>query len=180
MQRTLAFRACAVNTVTRIPLFAFCQHNHVMITNEETRLLNLRRLRAEAGTFVVLAERCQTSESYLSQIHNRLPDSNTGKAKNIGDRLARKLETGMQKPVGWMDALQGERTIETAWTAPKAHCVEEPAPTNYTDPRRRRLILAFEEMTDPQIEEMLSAAELTARTNREIEAAMAAKKKNAA
>ena len=56
------------------------------------------------------------------------------------------------------------------------YAVKEPDPIDYTDPRRRRLMLAFESMSSPQIDAMLKEAELTVQTNRKIVAALDGKK----
>jgi hypothetical protein len=83
-------------------------------TIDEIRLANLRLLIEEceavvigkktyrAGTATALARKCQTSESYLSQILIHFPNTN-GTVRTVGNSLARKLEQGMGKPVGWMD-----------------------------------------------------------------------------
>src|SRR5690606_33538582 len=56
------------------------------------------------GTQERLAEKCEVSHIYLNQIKNMRPDPTTGKVRNVGNQLARKLEKGMGKPQGWMDA----------------------------------------------------------------------------
>lgn len=83
-------------------------------TIEEIRLANLRTLVEEcpeytkgnvmgrAGSLAALALFCDTSRSYLSQILIRFERKN-GKVRGVGVDLARKLEKGMKKPVGWMD-----------------------------------------------------------------------------
>lgn len=83
-------------------------------TIEEIRLANLRSLveecpeyrkgdvAARAGSLAALALFCDTSRSYLSQILIRFERKN-GKIRGVGVDLARKLEKGMKKPVGWMD-----------------------------------------------------------------------------
>lgn len=143
-----------------------------MITNDEIRLQNLRHLRAEAGTLRALAERCQTSEAYLSQINNRLPDSKSGTPKNIGDKLARKLEHGMGKPPGWLDAQH--HTPNHA--QPASSRVAEPPAPDYTDPRRKRLMQAFDRLLDDQIDKLVSEAESTAKRNEEIAATLEVRK----
>lgn len=79
-----------------------------LITIEEIRRANLRKLIKESpeGTTVALAEKCNTSKSYLSQILTRYK-TGSGRSKEIGTDLARKLEKGSGKPVGWMDVLHG-------------------------------------------------------------------------
>ena len=64
---------------------------------------NLLELIEEFGSAEALAEAADTSPVYLSQLRNKAPDSKTGKPRQIGDPLARKLEAAACKPVGWMD-----------------------------------------------------------------------------
>jgi SOS-response transcriptional repressor LexA len=73
-----------------------------MTTVKELRLENLRSLVAEFKTADAVAQRAQTAPMYLSQILNGAKSS-TGNARGIGDKLARKLEEGCGKEVGWMD-----------------------------------------------------------------------------
>lgn len=70
--------------------------------HETVRLNNLKRLIAEAGSAATLARLAGTSESYLSQVRNRLKTSK-GTPRSLGDGLAAKLERAMGKPDGWMD-----------------------------------------------------------------------------
>ena len=69
---------------------------------DRLRLANLELLVEEAGTAAALARRVGTNESYLSQIRRQLPTAK-GTPRSIGDDLAEKLESGMGKPMGWMD-----------------------------------------------------------------------------
>lgn len=83
-------------------------------TVEEIRLANLRLLIEEceavtvgkqtyrAGTAAALAAKSKTSASYLSQILIRFQNP-SGKIREVGTVLARKLEKGAKKSVGWMD-----------------------------------------------------------------------------
>lgn len=70
--------------------------------HEQVRLSNLETLVAEAGSAASLARIARTSESYLSQIRNRLPTAK-GTPRSVGDELAAKLEEATGKPHGWMD-----------------------------------------------------------------------------
>lgn len=74
-----------------------------MKTISEIRLENLRLLIDEFGTQDAVAERAATSPVYLSQLLNAAVDVKTGRVRQIGDPLARKLEAGCGKEVGWMD-----------------------------------------------------------------------------
>lgn len=69
---------------------------------KEIRRRNLEVLVREAGTAAALAAKAETSPAYLSQISTGSPGK-SGKARNVGDDLARKLESAMGKPRGWMD-----------------------------------------------------------------------------
>jgi hypothetical protein len=83
-------------------------------TVEEIRLDNLRLLIEEceavtvgnktyrAGSAAAIAAKCKTSASYLSQILIRFRNP-SGTTREVGTALARKLEKGAKKPVGWMD-----------------------------------------------------------------------------
>ena len=72
------------------------------MVNSQIRIKNLRLLIEDAGTIVSLAEKCDTSPAYISQIINGVT-SKTGVPRGIGDKLARKLELGGNKEVGWLD-----------------------------------------------------------------------------
>lgn len=78
-----------------------------MSTTAEIRLGNLKTLIEEFGTQEDVAERAGTSQVYLSQLRNKSLDSKTGRPREIGARLARKLESGCNKPIGWMDVVHG-------------------------------------------------------------------------
>jgi len=80
-------------------------------TIEEIRRTNLRLLILEYGTGVVLAAKCGTSASYLSQIMIRFKTI-SGKSREVGTELARKLENGCEKPKGWMDVAHTDGEIE--------------------------------------------------------------------
>lgn len=74
-----------------------------ILTIEEIRLANLAILKKEFYSFEVIAKKSKTAASYLSQIHIRSRVSNSEKIRDMGPKLARKLEKGCGKPVGWMD-----------------------------------------------------------------------------
>lgn len=69
----------------------------------EIRIRNLQLLIEQTGKLVTVANRSDTAPSYLSQIINGSP-TKAGNPRKLGDKLARKLESGMGKPHGWMDA----------------------------------------------------------------------------
>lgn len=78
-----------------------------MKTVSEIRLDNLDILIEEYGTQDKVAEAAGTSSVYLSQIKNRSADAKTGKLRQMGDDMARKLEAGCNKERGWMDHSHG-------------------------------------------------------------------------
>jgi len=78
-----------------------------MITAKKIRLANLKKLILEKRTIRGIAEAAGTSPAYLSQVLNEAK-SGSGTARGIGDVLARKIEAGCGKPVGWMDSRHDE------------------------------------------------------------------------
>jgi hypothetical protein len=77
-----------------------------MATSKELRVENLRALVREFRTADAVAQRAGTAPMYLSQILNGALSS-TGRPRGVGDALARKLEQGCGKDVGWMDRAHG-------------------------------------------------------------------------
>lgn len=92
-----------------VPRYAPCKAARYAIdgmkTVEEVRRERLLMLKAELGTLVALNEKIglDKRDSTLSQILNSAPNSKTGKGKEMGSPMARKLETLCGKEVGWMD-----------------------------------------------------------------------------
>lgn len=74
-----------------------------MKTIGEIRLENLELLIATEGTLDAVAEKANTSSVYLSQIRNAALDQKTGRPRQMGDQMARRLEVANEKPKGWMD-----------------------------------------------------------------------------
>lgn len=56
----------------------------------------------EFGTQLNISCICKVSVAYLSHIRTQARKKN-GKIATMGSELARKLEQGLGKPVGWMD-----------------------------------------------------------------------------
>jgi hypothetical protein len=81
------------------------------MANNEVRIQNLRILVSETGSIAKVAKKIDTSPAYLSQIINGVKSS-TGTARGIGDKLARKLESGLHKPHGWLDNKQEENVLK--------------------------------------------------------------------
>lgn len=76
-----------------------------MKTIAEIRHENLRALINEFGSQAEIARRCDASDVYISQIVKKHPDTKTNRPRQIGDAMARRLEEGCGKDVGWMDNL---------------------------------------------------------------------------
>jgi len=116
-------------------------------SREEIRLANLRLLIEEcegydnyrAGTATALAAKCETSAGYLSQILTRFRNP-SGSIREVGTDLARKLEKGAKKPVGWMDVKH-----------------------NDIDPAENEFRLIYAAMDDDQKAAMLEHAKLISR-----------------
>jgi hypothetical protein len=132
---------------------------------KEIRRENVRFLIAErfGGSQKKFADVVLRQESYVSRILNG--------TKRLGGDLAETFESRLGL---------ARKSLDSPMQKMRVYAAKEPKPPDYTDPRRRRLILAFEAMSDPQIDEMIRAAELTVRTNREIVAALDKKKTDAA
>jgi SOS-response transcriptional repressor LexA len=76
------------------------------MNSKEIRLLNLRQAIQEVGTQTKLASMVDTQPAYISQILNPT------RKEQIGDALARKIESALNKPTGWMDRLHDPNEVE--------------------------------------------------------------------
>lgn len=104
-----------------------------MKTIAEIRLGNLAILVEEFGSQDALAEKVATSPVYISQLLNQTPDSKTGKPRQVGDPLARRLESNCSKEIGWMD--------------------HEHPPLTYRQQRIAHVLQVMEEMEDWKIDQ---------------------------
>lgn len=105
MTRSISDTLASVNSISRIPRISALLFNAQMATADDTRRARLRELIDQFKTIEALAEATGTSAAYLSQISNGIRDSKTGKPRNMGTALARKIELALKKTVGWMDSL---------------------------------------------------------------------------
>lgn len=85
------------------------------MNSKEIRLSNLQALIQKAGTAAEFSKQSDIATSLLSQILSTNP------TRNVGDKLARKIEEKLQLPPGWMDAQHQ--------SAPKSVTIAEPKPT---------------------------------------------------
>lgn len=74
-----------------------------MKTVAEIRRSNLESLVAEIGSLESVADAASSSAIYLSQVKHQTIDRKTGKPRQMGGAIARRLEVGCNKPKGWMD-----------------------------------------------------------------------------
>lgn len=74
----------------------------------EIRLENLELLIAAAGTMERVAEKAGTTSVYLSQVRNHTIDKASGKPREMGAKMARRIEDAFEKPRGWMDVEHAE------------------------------------------------------------------------
>lgn len=88
----------------RIPSKRMGVLNRLIMENKEIRRANLLLLIDEAPTKKIreLAELTGVPENYISQIK--------GGTRKMGDDVARQLEQGMKKPVGWIDVPQNAKS----------------------------------------------------------------------
>jgi hypothetical protein len=70
---------------------------------EEIRRANLLSLIQEAGSAARLATLSGLAAPYISQVSRAVPNSKGKGARVMGPDVARRLETKMGKPRGWMD-----------------------------------------------------------------------------
>lgn len=96
------------NSVSHISNYSDLLFNARMQTIDEVRRQNLDIAIKQMGSASKLAEAAGTSPAYISQIKNQTPDSKTGKAKAMGDDMARRIESALGVRSGWMDTPQGE------------------------------------------------------------------------
>ena len=75
-----------------------------MATAKEIRRENLKVLVERFGSMKSLNERLGRKDNTLTQILNASIHSETGKKKQMGDRLARSIEQTLSLGDGWMDA----------------------------------------------------------------------------
>ena len=75
-----------------------------MQTVDKIRHAKLLQLIDEAGSVKAVAERLGVSSAQISQLKTRSIHTLSGRARVMGDELARKIEEAFEKPVGWMDA----------------------------------------------------------------------------
>ncbi len=94
-----------------------------MKTVEETRHANLLAILAdlakehgERGAIQKLAEKVPCSHSQLSQLKTKAKHSKTGKPRNIGPSMARKIETAAKKDRGWLDVPHDSEDLEAKVT----------------------------------------------------------------
>lgn len=70
---------------------------------QDNRFVNFEKLIREAGGVAKLARQCGYDKpAYLYQVRAKTVKPN-GSQLQIGDRMAAKLEKGMNKPAGWLD-----------------------------------------------------------------------------
>src|SRR5690606_8111072 len=71
---------------------------------KQIRKANLYLLKKEVRSWAEVARRAGTDPAYISQIVSKKA------VREVGDDLARKLETGFSKPHGWMDHDHSKQT----------------------------------------------------------------------
>lgn len=79
-----------------------------MPTIGDVRRANLELLIRAAGTMEKLAAAAETTPQYLSQVRNQTRDAKTGKRREIGTTMARRLEDAGKKTRGWLDQVHAE------------------------------------------------------------------------
>jgi hypothetical protein len=84
-----------------------------MKTSQEIRLANLRLLVEQAGSKAKLSQQTGVPAPFITQLVNGIPQP-SGNPRKLGDDTARRLEIGMLKGEGWMDA-DHDAAAKGAW-----------------------------------------------------------------
>lgn len=96
---------------------------------KEIRAANLRALIEKHGTIAKLSELVDTAPAYISQILSAKSRA------TVGDVLARKVETRLQLPHGWMDREHVEPAAEPSTEAKPIHQANETTATYNAIPK---------------------------------------------
>lgn len=138
---------------------------------DQVRLDNLQLLVRVAGTLEAVADKTGTTSVYLSQLRNRTPDHETGRPREMGTRMARRLEAAFEKPKGWMD----EEHFPAAPAAPPSHMVQERGDgIGHLSAREVEAILALRSLSQKDrnafMNQLMAAAEVANQFTAEIKA----------
>lgn len=88
----------SVNSILPVPPDSTLLFNAGMKENKAVRRANLLGLIKEFDTIEALANATGTVAAYLSQVKNG--------TRQMGDRVARRIEAGLNKDEGWIDVAQ--------------------------------------------------------------------------
>lgn len=120
------------------------------------RRANLIRLIEEAGGASQLARLCDTPKSHISAMSHG--------ARNVGDDLASKLESVMEKPAGWLDTQHDGEAVAAPLrplTIGQAALALGAAVTELPEPRRKTISMLvaaqIADKPDPQEAEAIDA-----------------------
>jgi len=129
---------------------------------KEIRRARMLLLAAEMGSLEALAERTGTSARHLSQIKNRW------KGRGMGNAVARRFETRLQKSLGWMDYPLPQSGPETD-SEDSGNKVRDHVKVYRLEPHTQSRILdLFDQLTRAQQEKFLSAIEDAVDNNKAI------------
>lgn len=101
-----------------------------MKTISDIRHSNLLNLLTVYSTAKIAEALGHSSQSTLSQIINRHKDSRTGKPKNMGDVLARRIEAALSLPEGYMDTPLAQQHDQMLTDTSNAYILELSSPSN--------------------------------------------------
>ncbi len=125
------------------------------MNSKEIRLINLKALITKAGSSAEFSKQSDTATSLISQIISPNP------TRNVGDRLARKIEEKLGLTPGWMDTLHS--------LPPPVDLKEKavnPAPSDLTDERYQTLLKIgglIEDFTPAELSELKAQVDLIRR-----------------
>lgn len=108
MSDTLAKCYSNVNSILRVPPPSRLLSNFGM-DSKGARRANLVALVSEFGSVQALADRAEIAATHLRNVINNQD------GRELGDKLARRIEDKLNKPHGWMDAPHEE--VPASWAA---------------------------------------------------------------
>ena len=140
-------------------------------TAAEIRRVNLELLVDEFKTLDALAAAAGTTAVYLSQIRKQAPDRKTGRPREMGSSMARRLEAACTppKPRGWMDLDHAQPDVPST----VVHVAErEPAyklsmPQGLADEQIRQLLLDLGDIPPATRSKLIDSIHQQAETARE-------------
>lgn len=125
-----------------------------MKTVGEIRRENLEWLIERVGKLEAVASAAGTTSVYLSQIRNQAKDNKSGRPREMGSSMARRIEAAYAMPSGWLDVTRTAEDADSQFLFVK----KPPNPTGLMPAFSRASRSASEPMAPPDLVALLGAA----------------------